>query len=262
MKSVEDRLVELFKLNPGRYNLHTQACTDPACGCDTLEVRFEPLDWEEPESEWHRAAIDVKRQRLIWERIPPQSYAFAMAYKENVSEEDWLNLYRQFVGQRLQTEFHHQDGLPADFDYDEIDQHDPFVPYHDIITFHHGLEVLLGEETWLLRDAYQLRADLRRARFVFQRDDAVVEVSVNLKDGDWLCDDDAADELMNAALEQHGGIKAFRERERIVRQLYASHHDKDIGHQPVRRGKKVGRNEPCPCGSGKKYKKCCARTLK
>jgi SWIM/SEC-C metal-binding protein len=22
--------------------------------------------------------------------------------------------------------------------------------------------------------------------------------------------------------------------------------------------KKVGRNEPCPCGSGKKYKKCCA----
>ena len=28
--------------------------------------------------------------------------------------------------------------------------------------------------------------------------------------------------------------------------------------KPVRRtGKKVGRNDPCPCGSGKKYKKCC-----
>jgi len=28
--------------------------------------------------------------------------------------------------------------------------------------------------------------------------------------------------------------------------------------KPVKRtGKKVGRNEPCPCGSGKKYKKCC-----
>ena len=23
--------------------------------------------------------------------------------------------------------------------------------------------------------------------------------------------------------------------------------------------KKVGRNEPCPCGSGKKYKHCCGR---
>jgi uncharacterized protein YecA (UPF0149 family) len=26
-----------------------------------------------------------------------------------------------------------------------------------------------------------------------------------------------------------------------------------------REGKKIGRNEPCPCGSGKKYKKCCGR---
>jgi len=26
---------------------------------------------------------------------------------------------------------------------------------------------------------------------------------------------------------------------------------------PRRTASKVGRNEPCPCGSGKKYKKCC-----
>jgi uncharacterized protein len=26
---------------------------------------------------------------------------------------------------------------------------------------------------------------------------------------------------------------------------------------PVRTGPKIGRNDPCPCGSGKKYKKCC-----
>ncbi len=31
-----------------------------------------------------------------------------------------------------------------------------------------------------------------------------------------------------------------------------------IGKEPVRReGPKVGRNDPCSCGSGKKYKKCC-----
>ena len=27
--------------------------------------------------------------------------------------------------------------------------------------------------------------------------------------------------------------------------------------QVVRGAAKVGRNDPCPCGSGKKYKKCC-----
>lgn len=36
------------------------------------------------------------------------------------------------------------------------------------------------------------------------------------------------------------------------------------GHPPrpktvVRDAPKVGRNDPCPCGSGKKYKKCCGR---
>jgi preprotein translocase subunit SecA len=29
--------------------------------------------------------------------------------------------------------------------------------------------------------------------------------------------------------------------------------------QPIQSGPKVGRNDPCPCGSGKKYKKCCGR---
>ncbi|MCA8969571.1 MAG: YchJ family protein [Planctomycetes bacterium] len=27
----------------------------------------------------------------------------------------------------------------------------------------------------------------------------------------------------------------------------------------LREGPKIGRNEPCPCGSGKKYKRCCAQ---
>ena len=29
--------------------------------------------------------------------------------------------------------------------------------------------------------------------------------------------------------------------------------------QVVRSGPKVGRNDPCPCGCGKKYKKCCGK---
>ena len=33
--------------------------------------------------------------------------------------------------------------------------------------------------------------------------------------------------------------------------------DGTVKKQPVKKGKKVGRNDPCPCGSGKKYKKCC-----
>ena len=30
-----------------------------------------------------------------------------------------------------------------------------------------------------------------------------------------------------------------------------------VAQQPIINGAKVGRNDPCPCGSGKKFKSCC-----
>jgi len=47
---------------------------------------------------------------------------------------------------------------------------------------------------------------------------------------------------------------------RVIENRYA-----DAGttsRQPARREKKIGRNAPCPCGSGKKYKKCCGAGTK
>lgn len=38
-----------------------------------------------------------------------------------------------------------------------------------------------------------------------------------------------------------------------------SAHDDGSKRTAVRKGPKVGRNEPCPCGSGKKYKNCCGK---
>ena len=40
-----------------------------------------------------------------------------------------------------------------------------------------------------------------------------------------------------------------------------SHQNVDLVHEKVKNeeGEKVGRNDPCPCGSGKKYKKCCGK---
>ncbi|MDD3653542.1 MAG: preprotein translocase subunit SecA [Desulfotomaculaceae bacterium] len=41
----------------------------------------------------------------------------------------------------------------------------------------------------------------------------------------------------------------------VVENRYAEEGPK----KPLRRENKIGRNDPCPCGSGKKYKKCCGR---
>jgi hypothetical protein len=46
---------------------------------------------------------------------------------------------------------------------------------------------------------------------------------------------------------------------RRAEELAAGDFDDDAPIETYRAPMKVGRNEPCPCGSGKKYKKCCGR---
>ena len=50
-------------------------------------------------------------------------------------------------------------------------------------------------------------------------------------------------------------------REQVAKPVTASGGSSDgtVKKEPVKVGKKVGRNDPCPCGSGKKYKHCCGR---
>ena len=55
---------------------------------------------------------------------------------------------------------------------------------------------------------------------------------------------------------KHEGETEIKERPRQQRLAY-NRGDGDEPRQPVHKERKVGRNDPCPCGSGKKYKKCC-----
>ena len=56
------------------------------------------------------------------------------------------------------------------------------------------------------------------------------------------------------------GILGMHEKSSFVREegrwFYL---DGDIVKKPPVRSDKVGRNDPCPCGSGKKFKKCCLK---
>ena len=57
-------------------------------------------------------------------------------------------------------------------------------------------------------------------------------------------------------------VGLLHERSRFARKdTHWVYVDGDLSPQAVT-GRKVGRNEPCPCGSGKKYKRCCGRGVR
>lgn len=65
---------------------------------------------------------------------------------------------------------------------------------------------------------------------------------------------------MRAIKEEYAAMVAARRQ--AAAQAGAGGEEAPAKPQPVRRtGPKVGRNDPCPCGSGKKYKKCCGSPL-
>ena len=57
----------------------------------------------------------------------------------------------------------------------------------------------------------------------------------------------------------HVQVEQKIEREEAPK-ITGTNKDAEVEKKPyVRKGAKVGRNDPCPCGSGKKYKNCCGR---
>ena len=67
--------------------------------------------------------------------------------------------------------------------------------------------------------------------------------------------EDTARSMMTVEVRREAPI----ERKQVAKETAASVSDGTLKKRPVRKtvAQKVGRNDPCPCGSGKKYKKCC-----
>ena len=54
----------------------------------------------------------------------------------------------------------------------------------------------------------------------------------------------------------HGG-KNVKDKHTVIPESEHSEIVQKEAAEPLRAGPKIGRNDPCSCGSGKKYKKCC-----
>jgi len=72
-------------------------------------------------------------------------------------------------------------------------------------------------------------------------------------------DDDGGVEFVARGVTR-GAAFAQRERSRFRRAGGRWYYvDGQVAGEPARRAEAAGRNDPCPCGSGMKYKRCCGR---
>lgn len=69
-------------------------------------------------------------------------------------------------------------------------------------------------------------------------------------------EEDVATYVMKAQIEENMERQKVAEGEAVDPKAQEDNEGKPKKHKPVVKGEKVGRNQPCPCGSGKKYKNC------
>ncbi len=54
-------------------------------------------------------------------------------------------------------------------------------------------------------------------------------------------------------------IRQNIERKEVSKKQITNKDDDTVVKQPIKKKEKIGRNDPCPCGSGRKYKQCCGK---
>jgi preprotein translocase subunit SecA len=98
------------------------------------------------------------------------------------------------------------------------------------------------------REAFELYGELLN---VIKNDVVKSIMAVKIRTADEL---DAASESINDDMSQIKDVQ-YQHADASI-DTVADEKPAAIAPAPVRSGPKVGRNDPCPCGSGKKYKAC------
>ena len=117
-----------------------------------------------------------------------------------------------------------------------------------------SLKALCGVLGFLTKEEDELPAEI--SEMMKEREEA-------RKNRDWKRSDELRDAIRNDTVRRIFSARVKTEaevkRERVAEGINATTAgDGTVKKQP-RKVKKIGRNDPCPCGSGKKYKQCCGR---
>jgi hypothetical protein len=205
----------------------------------------------------------------------PVSIIVAKAIANEISKADWTRLRSFYLGvKQYLTEHTDPDQIDANFPPDVLAGDGSMVGYYEILPYAKPVEFTLGARTWLLDDQHCVRAncscqeaalsffELRPSaqpsgigseptlciRYAY--DTGQIEPLSGAKGGRWSGQDFV--DALREVLPDLDSVLA--KRQALLRRLYRC----ALSRKTIRlQAPKPGRNELCPCGSGKKYKKCC-----
>ncbi len=255
------------------YTARYKICSNPFCGCCTANLIFETRN-NQLLSPHIGVSLDLMK-RLITDSSDRQ---FAESLVDDFDNSDWKVLATLFQDQKaVYTENSDLMSLDVSFPIDEIEANSKLISYHGILPFARPIYFAMDDTALLVEDLYCVQPfcdchdahlfftpyDESRIFFPFLAENAnETYIIYNVRKDKWSLEEQTGNSidpkrLMAAFRDAHDIQPLYRNRYKTIRELYENYRRKKTRAALSNRNVTIGRNDPCPCGSGKKYKKCC-----
>jgi hypothetical protein len=256
------------------FQAEFDVCSDPTCPCDAMEWHVKAVDDPVKQYEF---TINIQSRALDETTINDSgTQAFAERVVAGLSAQDWEELEDVFYSAKadLSEEFEIESSHPHFPSHKEgIHFYDDVLPFSQPFLFTHQ-----GREELVASDSYYVISDNdaggSEAHLLFHPQVDGDEMDEDAGDSSYITVDYREKKILNV---EKGCPRLVPEQ--LLAEVTAEYPDfwerLEKRHQnlqslfwrflkasplkPAVSSKIAGRNDPCPCGSGKKYKKCCAK---
>lgn len=265
--------------NPETWECIFIACPNPVCNCRSLEIVLTSLNGETHPDKIlyeHRVKVDLAEKKVettAKNQEAPEDLEFSKFFQDQLNDDDFEFMFEEYFNLKHEiTETADPNSLDADFDFDEIETQGSLYGYNEILPYGDMMQVNLNDEDHIILDQYCLIPKCPCTDIILQilpADKITQDLEnwyvLNLDYGKkhWEMEKTPPNPMSLNAIRSEiekqnpGFYRIAKERHNKLKKIYLNNRQKKYSKtQPVRSAK-TGRNDPCPCGSGKKYKKCC-----
>lgn len=262
-----------------KFECRISACQNPVCTCGTAYLYFIPILTKNGNARQlspRNVEIDIGEKSLGYrdkKKIPKEDLEFGEFFLSECDEDDFKILYEwHFEFKNKITEEADIDAIDGDFEYDEVEYNGLMYAYNDVLPYGDQLNITLNGRECIVFDQYCLLPHCSCTDTILnifsidkigKTGEELCVVSLKYKKKKWETIEKGSPSLdlnsVRSAIEaQHPNIyKLFQKRHVKLKTIYSHCKKRHYGPEQKLQLPKVGRNDPCPCGSGIKYKKCC-----
>jgi len=275
--------VELGKLKDFKFTGEIQICPNPFCSC--RDVKFTVKNEKTSntfitDDSPYEFYIDIFSHKYVKHDTIPEAKnkKFAQSFIKKLTKDNWLHLLDAFFDYKYYLIDHfdiENTEISINFPVYDIENEGAMFSYRDI--FHFGKDLLIehNKTKYLIDDQYCLDPKCpcthvalsfvphKYNKFVKQEQMAL---RLNYNKLTWEIINEKYDDekvlkpLIEKTMEVIPDfINTVKKRHETMRLIYRQFKLQNFLSRNTPKKIKTGRNEPCPCGSGKKYKKCCGK---